>query len=97
MIPLAGVYAVKVDTENRAYRGMMNIGIRPTLAEQVHNFTIEVHILDFDQDIYGKDIRLHFVERIRNEKKFRDAGELIEQLKRDRIETNLIFNKFSIC
>jgi riboflavin kinase/FMN adenylyltransferase len=97
MIPFTGAYAVIAETENREYRGMLNIGVRPTLADQVHNFTIEVHILDFDQDIYGKDIRLQFVERIRNEKKFRDAGELIEQLKKDRIETNLVFNKYSLC
>lgn len=95
LIPLTGVYAVRVEIESRGYKGMLNIGVRPTIAEQVHNFTIEVNILDFSQDIYGKDIRLQFIERIRNEKKFKDANELIEQLKQDRIETNLIYGKYS--
>ena len=94
LIPFTGVYAVKVEIENKWYTGMLNIGVRPTIEEQVHNFTIEVHILDFNKDIYGKDIRLQFVERIRDEKKFKNADELVEQLKRDRIETGLIFGKY---
>ena len=93
LIPFTGVYAVKAEIENNWHNGMLNIGVRPTIEEQVHSFTIEVHILDFSKDIYGKDIRLQFVERIRDEKKFKNADELIEQLKRDRIETNLILGK----
>lgn len=95
LIPFTGVYAVRVEIENRWHNGMLNIGVRPTIEEQVHSFTIEVHILDFNKDIYGKDIRLQFVERIRDEKKFKNADELIEQLKLDRIETNLILGNHS--
>ena len=95
LIPFTGVYAVKVEIENKWHNGMLNIGVRPTIEEQVHNFTIEVHILNFNKDIYGKDIRLLFVERIRDEKKFKNSDELIDQLKRDRIETNLILGRYS--
>ncbi|HJX70936.1 MAG TPA: riboflavin kinase, partial [Bacteroidales bacterium] len=96
LIPLSGVYAVQVEINNKYYNGMMNIGVRPTIAEQVHNLTIEVHIFHFNKDIYGNDIRLHFIERIRDEKKFRSADELVEQLKRDKALTNMIFNSLSI-
>jgi riboflavin kinase/FMN adenylyltransferase len=95
LIPVTGVYAVKVEVDNKYYNGMMNIGIRPTIAEQVHNLTIEVHILHFNSDIYGRDIRLHFIERIRNEKKFRNTDELVDQLKCDKAKTNRIFRSLS--
>lgn len=95
LIPQTGVYAVKAEIENKWYNGMLNIGVRPTIAEQSHNFTVEVHILDFNRDIYGKDVRLKFIQRIRDEKKFKDVNELIEQLKRDRIETNFILGRNS--
>jgi riboflavin kinase/FMN adenylyltransferase len=94
LIPLSGVYAVKAQIDNQWYNGMLNIGIRPTIADQVHHFTIEVHILHFDKDIYGKDIKLQFIERIRNEEKFQNVNELIEQLKRDRIKTSHILGKY---
>lgn len=95
LIPLTGVYAVNVEVGNIFYNGMMNIGIRPTIAEQVHNLTIEVHILHFNSDIYNRDIRLHFIERIRDEKKFRNTDELVEQLKCDKAKTNQIFGSLS--
>ncbi|MBN2213186.1 MAG: bifunctional riboflavin kinase/FAD synthetase [Bacteroidales bacterium] len=92
LIPLSGVYAVKVEIDEKCYNGMMNIGIRPTIAEQVHNLTIEVHILQFNRIIYGENIRLHFIERIRDEKKFKSVEELVEQLRCDEIKTNQIFS-----
>ncbi len=95
LIPLTGVYAVKVEIDKKYYSGMMNIGVRPTIAEQVHNLTMEVHILHFNYDIYGRDIRLHFIDRIRNEKKFRNTDELVKQLKCDKEKTNQIFGSLS--
>jgi riboflavin kinase/FMN adenylyltransferase len=96
LIPLSGVYAVRVEVDNEYYNGMMNIGVRPTLAEQIHKLTIEVHILYFDRDIYGHNIKLHYIERIRDEKKFGSADELVAQLKRDKYKTNKIFSSLSI-
>lgn len=92
VIPKKGVYATWIRVEERYYRGMMNIGKRPTFDES--NFSIEVHILDFDEEIYGKEIQVQFVERIRDEMKFSGKDELIEQLHRDREKTlNILKNK----
>ena len=85
VIPRKGVYAVWIRVDESYYRGMMNIGERPTFEEA--NFSIEVHILDFDEDIYGREIQVQFVERIRDEMVFNGKNELIEQLIKDRKET----------
>lgn len=83
LIPKSGVYIVKVDLENsmQAY-GMMNIGTNPTVngTEQ----SIEVNILDFNEDIYGKNICISLLERIREEQKFSSVEELKNQLEEDR-------------
>jgi riboflavin kinase/FMN adenylyltransferase len=86
IIPKNGVYAVDVMVENdkTTYRGMMNIGTRPTFTEN-DNRAIEVHILDFDSDIYGKVVTVHFLKRIRDEKKFSGIEPLVDQLNLDRI------------
>lgn len=83
LVPGDGVYAVKVKLMNESFHGMMNIGYRPTVSgEQEHR--IEVHILDFNQDIYGKIIEVEFINRIRNEMKFETRNQLMEQLKSDK-------------
>jgi riboflavin kinase/FMN adenylyltransferase len=85
ILPRDGVYAVEVETGYGWFRGMLNIGIRPTVNDNPDHKTIEVHIIDFNKDIYGKQIHLHFVERIREEMKFQSIEELKEQLIKDRI------------
>ncbi|MBE0640893.1 MAG: riboflavin biosynthesis protein RibF [Bacteroidales bacterium] len=82
LIPAMGVYAVWVELNDQRYRGMLNIGIRPTI--DLHAVTIEVNIFDFDKDIYGHPITVEFIGRIREEKKFKGLGELRAQLARDR-------------
>lgn len=91
IIPKIGVYATWVRIEGSYYRGMMNIGERPTFAGA--NYTIEVHILDFNADIYGKEIQIQFVERIRDEMEFSGKKELIEQLHRDKEKTMNLLEK----
>ncbi len=86
MIPLDGVYAVHVELGSRQLNGMMNIGFRPTLHEISHGRTVEVHIFDFNEDLYGKSIRLSVLKRIREEKKFDGINALREQLTLDRQE-----------
>jgi riboflavin kinase/FMN adenylyltransferase len=81
VLPKKGVYAVWVRYEETYYKGMMNIGERPTF--DGNSITLEVHILDFDNDIYGKDVQLQFVKRIRDEKQFSGLEELKNQLKMD--------------
>ena len=82
LVPCNGVYAVDVEVLGNTYRGMCNIGLRPTVDGKVR--TIETHILDFDEDIYGLPLRLRFLRRIRDERKFPSLEALKEQLVMDR-------------
>ena len=81
LCPKAGVYAVTVECLARQFMGVANIGYSPTFSDNI--FTVEVHILDFHNDIYGKHIRVNFVERIRDEIKFSGISELSEQIRKD--------------
>ena len=82
LISAVGVYACKVDYHGRIYKGMGNIGYRPTI--DIGNLTIEVNIFDFDEEIYGERIIIYFIERIRDEKKFDNLSALRDQLTIDR-------------
>ena len=84
IIPGYGVYAVRVEVDGNIYNGMLNIGTRPTFNKNADNRSIEVNIFDFSADIYGKNITLFFVDKIRDEKKFPGIESLVEQLKKDR-------------
>ena len=92
LIPGIGVYAVEVLVDGQVYRGMLNIGIRPTvISTDVVN--LEVHILDFHRDIYDKSITVRFIERVRDEQKFESVDALKEQLKNDEkvVRTSAVF------
>lgn len=78
LIPLGGVYQVRVDGR----LAMLNIGYRPTL-NNGPQMSIEVHIFDYDEDLYGNTIRVEFLRRIRDEIKFGSVQELKQQLKKD--------------
>ena len=82
LVPLNGVYSVEVDVLGETYKGMCNIGTRPTVGGTTR--TIETHILDFDEDIYGLPLKLRFVRRIRDERKFPSLEALRDQLLLDR-------------
>lgn len=81
LCPKIGVYAVTVETAKGNFLGVANIGFSPTFGDQM--FTIEVHILNFNEDIYGTRIRVNMVERLRDEKKFSSIEELSAQIKTD--------------
>ena len=83
LISAIGVYACRVEYEGRIYKGMGNIGHRPTIDHG--DLTIEVNIFDFDHDIYGEIITIFFVDRIRDEKKFENLAALRKQLRKDRL------------
>jgi riboflavin kinase/FMN adenylyltransferase len=85
LIPGVGVYAVRARCNEKRFKAMMDIGYRPTFGDD-NKLTIEVHIIDFDEDIYQKNIRIDFIRRLRDEIKFDTVEELIEQLYRDREE-----------
>jgi len=84
LCPKNGVYAVTVDCMEKKYQGVANIGYSPTFDDGV--FSVEVHILDFNENIYGQKIRVNFVQRIRDEIKFSDIAELSDAIRND-IET----------
>ena len=90
IIPKEGVYAVKVSIKDKQYFGMLNLGNRPSISDD--SFVIEVHIFDFNSTIYNEGLRIEFVERIRDEKRFSDLEQLKSQLKIDEIKCKQIFN-----
>lgn len=83
LIPAHGVYAVTVSVKEKNYAGMLNIGNRPTL-QNGNNTSIEVHILNFSEDIYQEKMRIFFHHYIRPEKKFNNLQELTQQLEADK-------------
>ena len=82
LITAIGVYACRVSWNDKIFLGMGNIGFRPTINNS--DLTIEVHIFDFDEEIYDETITIFFVDRIRDEVKFKDLEALKEQLQKDR-------------
>jgi riboflavin kinase/FMN adenylyltransferase len=92
IIPQNGVYAVKVFYQENCFEGMMNIGIRPTI-ESENDTTIEVHIFDFDQTIYGESLRVELSKKTRDEQKFNGIEALKNQLKLDEISIRTFFNR----
>ena len=85
LIPKIGVYVVTVDVNNDTVFGMMNIGVKPTLGE--NKLSIEVHLLDFDKDIYNQKIQVKVLERLRDEQKFDSFDALKSQLEKDKQNT----------
>lgn len=83
VIPKKGIYYTNVEVDGIIYKGITNIGNNPTV--NGHNTTVETYILDFSEDIYGKKIKLYFIEGIREEIKFPSLEELKKQLEKDKI------------
>jgi riboflavin kinase / FMN adenylyltransferase len=81
--PPNGVYAVKAWHKTKEYGGVVNIGIRPTLEQTKGERILEIHLFDFDQDIYGDEVEVSFLEYLRPEKKFDGLTQLKEQIGRD--------------
>jgi len=85
LVPYNGVYAVWATVEGNTYKGICNIGYRPTV-DDGRGLTIETHLLDFDEDIYGLDLSVSFVEFIREERRFESMEQLRIQLEKDAAE-----------
>ena len=92
VLPAIGIYAVYILHHNRMLRGMANIGYNPTVGKK-NEIKIEVNIFDFDEDIYGNVIELHFIKRTRDEQKFPSLDALKVQLGKDQLEIKLILNE----
>lgn len=84
LLPIkGGVYATRVTVDGEVYKGLTNIGYNPTVTNN-NALRVETHILDFNKDIYGKPVRLEFIEHIRGEKKFDSLEELSRQIDKDK-------------
>jgi riboflavin kinase / FMN adenylyltransferase len=91
LIPAQGIYAVRVQVGDALYGGMLSIGTNPTVGGTGQ--TIEVHIFDFDRDLYDQVITLYFIDYIRPEEKFAGLDELTAKLKEDQTAALTILNK----
>jgi len=92
-IPSDGVYAVIVDRKGNWYKGMLNIGIRPTIEDNSHK-TIEVHLFDVSDDLYMETLKVRFISRLRDEMKFDGLGQLKAQLALDRQASIKVLEKY---
>ena len=90
ILPKNGVYAVKILLKNQQYFGMLNLGNRPSISDD--SFAIEVHLFDFNATIYNEELKIEFIQRIRDEQQFSDLEKLKSQLKIDAINCKQIFN-----
>ena len=88
IIPMDGVYAVTINLDERNFKGMANIGFRPTVKGK--NRTVEIHIFELREDIYGLSLKINFIKHIRNEIKFDNLKELELQLNKDKFKATKI-------
>jgi riboflavin kinase/FMN adenylyltransferase len=95
LIPSYGVYAVEAEVggDKKKHIAMLNIGINPTIAGNDGKRTIEAHIIDFESDLYGRDVTVRFHSRLRDEMKFENVDALAAQMVKDREMTIALFRK----
>lgn len=97
-IPPSGVYAVKVGLDDEVFGGILNMGTRPTFAAGLPSEpTIEAHIFDFDRKIYGRDIEITFLKKVRDERKFSAKDELIRQIRLDEAKARKLCSQELSC
>jgi riboflavin kinase/FMN adenylyltransferase len=82
LVPANGVYATRTSYRGMMYKSVTNVGHNPTFkdTQQLH---VETHLLDFETDIYGENLSIDFISRIRDERKFPTVNDLVEQIRRD--------------
>jgi riboflavin kinase/FMN adenylyltransferase len=90
-LPPHGVYAVLAEAGGRSHRAVLNIGQRPTLQNPNPQLRVEAHLVDFTGDLYGQELEVVFVERLRGEKQFASLGELRQQIARDILDAQMRF------
>jgi len=82
-VPGKGVYAARAQIKDRIFQAVVNIGSKPTFHEE-YPISIEAHLIDFHDDIYGETMRLYFIDKIRDERRFNNVEELVGQISKDR-------------
>lgn len=85
IIPAVGVYAVRMLVRSTWYHGVGNVGYKPTFYEAGEEPKIEVHLFDFNDDIYGEEVTIEWHKRLRDEKKFSSIDELVKQISKDKV------------
>ena len=81
--PPNGVYFAEAKLDGGRYPGVVNLGYRPTVSSSKTERVLEIYLLDFDRDIYGKDLEVRFISYLRPEKKFENVDALVRQIERD--------------
>lgn len=82
-VPAKGVYAARAQIGEHVFQAVINIGSKPTFHAE-YPISVEAHIIDFHDDIYGEKVRLYFIDKIRDERRFNNVEELVAQISRDR-------------
>jgi riboflavin kinase/FMN adenylyltransferase len=90
-LPPHGVYAVHAEAGGKTYRAVLNIGLRPTLQNPNPQLQVEAHLIDFAGDLYGQELEIAFVDKLRGETKFPSLAELRAQIARDILEAQMRF------
>lgn len=93
ILPSNGVYAVVFSVDGKSYKGVCNVGVKPTFhdPDKVRP-SVEVHVLDFNSDLYGKEVAIDWIVRIRDEQKFNSVDELIRQIGKDKETAKELLN-----
>ena len=81
--PPNGVYVAEAKIDNELHRGVINLGVRPTVSGGTSERVLEIHLFDFDRDLYGHDLEVRFLKFLRAEKKFENLDALVQQIRRD--------------
>lgn len=82
-VPKAGVYACRVTYQGNSYQAVSNVGVRPTFEVEPVAPRVETHILDYNRDLYGEELKLSFLERLRDERRFPSVEDLTTQIRTD--------------
>ncbi|MBF0512075.1 MAG: hypothetical protein HQL13_07105, partial [Candidatus Omnitrophica bacterium] len=96
MLPCQGVYVVKVVLGKKVYQAVANLGTRPSFDNQISRLYLEVYILDFSKNIYGCCLKVEFLKRIRQEKKFARVQDLMKAIKKDKAFAKAYFLKDNV-
>lgn len=96
LIPKNGVYAVEILYRSQLYKGVLNIGVKPTVNDLNKQISIEVHIFDFHQEIYDEIVEILFIDFLRNEQKFSNIHELKKQIIEDVEKSKEIFGHLDV-
>jgi riboflavin kinase/FMN adenylyltransferase len=91
--PRSGVYACWASFDGQRYKAVTNIGVRPTFEDNLEQAIVETHLLDFSADIYGKELRLEFITRLRDERRFSNTELLLSRIGRDIQRARVILNQ----